>query len=137
MRNINEIIIHCSATPEGREVTVKDITKWHIERGFKTIGYHYIIYLDGSVHIGRSEEEVGAHCLNHNSNSISICYVGGMNKVNKKPKDTRTDKQKEALIGLVKDLKIKYSSATIHGHNEFADKACPSFSVKDELNLYK
>lgn len=136
MRNINEIIIHCSATPEGREVTVKDITLWHIKRGFKTIGYHYIIYLDGSVHIGRSEEEVGAHCLNHNSNSIGICYVGGCDE-KMKVKDTRTDKQKESLIGLVKELKLKYPSTTIRGHNEFANKACPSFSLKDELNLYK
>ena len=130
MRNINEIIIHCSATPEGREVTVKDITQWHIERGFKTIGYHYIIYLDGSIYTGRSEEEVGAHCLNHNSNSIGICYVGGMDKDNKKPKDTRTAKQKESLIGLVKELKLKYPSTTIHGHNEFANKERYSRSSK-------
>ena len=65
MRTINEIIIHCSATPEGRNVTTADIEAWHKQRGFSEIGYHYVIYLDGSVHIGRNESKVGAHCLGH------------------------------------------------------------------------
>lgn len=98
MRKINKIIIHCSATPEGREITVEDITLWHKKRGFKTIGYHYIIYLDGSIHIGRPEEEIGAHCVGQNSNSIGICYIGGMDIENKRPKDTRTDAQKRSLL---------------------------------------
>lgn len=137
MRTINEIIVHCSATPEGRNVTVKDIDTWHRQRGFRCIGYHYVIYLDGSVHTGRPESQVGAHCLGHNSHSIGICYIGGVAKDGKTPKDTRTDAQKESLIKLIKELKAKYPKATVHGHREYANKACPSFDVQksDLINL--
>lgn len=131
MRTINKIIIHCSATPEGREVTVADIDRWHRERGFTQIGYHYIIYLDGTIHKGRAEHIVGAHCLGQNQTSIGICYIGGLDK-NGKPKDTRTMKQKLALLDLLTHLVVKYPNATIHGHNEFASKDCPCFSVKEE-----
>ena len=130
MRKINEIIIHCSATPEGRNVTITDIEAWHKQRGFSEIGYHYVIYLDGSVHIGRNESKVGAHCLGHNANSIGVCYIGGVAKDGKTAKDTRTDAQKVALRNLVANLKRKYPSASVHGHNEFAAKACPSFDVQ-------
>lgn len=130
MRKINEIIIHCSATPEGRNVTTTDIEAWHKQRGFSEIGYHYVIYLDGSVHIGREESKVGAHCLGHNANSIGVCYIGGVAKDGKTAKDTRTEAQKVALRNLVANLKRKYPSASIHGHNEFAAKACPSFDVQ-------
>jgi len=132
MRKINKIIIHCSATPEGREHTVADITAWHKQRGFNTIGYHYVIYLDGSVHEGRPIEMIGAHTLGQNTNSIGICYIGGVDK-DGKPKDTRTPAQKEALIELVAELKNQFPEATVHGHNEFANKACPSFNVKNEF----
>lgn len=137
MRTINEIIVHCSATPEGRNVTVKDIDTWHRQRGFRCIGYHYVIYLDGSVHTGRPESQVGAHCLGHNSHSIGVCYIGGVAKDGKTPKDTRTDAQKESLIKLIKELKAKYPKATVHGHREYANKACPSFDVQksDLINL--
>lgn len=137
MRTINEIIVHCSATPEGRNVTVKDIDTWHRQRGFRCIGYHYVIYLDGSVHAGRPESQVGAHCLGHNSHSIGVCYIGGVAKDGKTPKDTRTDAQKESLIKLIKELKAKYPKATVHGHREYANKACPSFDVQksDLINL--
>ena len=131
MRTINEIIVHCSATPEGRNVTVKDIDTWHRQRGFRCIGYHYVIYLDGSVHTGRPESQVGAHCLGHNSHSIGVCYIGGVAKDGKTPKDTRTDAQKESLIKLIKELKAKYPKATVHGHREYANKACPSFKIED------
>ena len=131
MRNVTKIIIHCTATPEGREVTVNEVTRWHLSRGFQTIGYHYLIYLDGTVHVGRPIETPGAHTEGHNANSVGVCYVGGLDKA-MKPKDTRTPAQKAALLSLVKDLKIKYPSATIHGHKEFANKACPSFDVQKE-----
>lgn len=132
MRPINKIILHCSATKEGKNFTVKDIDEWHRQRGFKCIGYHFVIYLDGTVHKGRDESEVGAHCSGHNSFSIGICYIGGLD-ANGKPKDTRTDKQKAAIKSLVAELKLKYPDATIHGHNEFANKACPCFDVKKEF----
>ena len=132
MRTITEIIIHCSATKEGKPFTAADIDRWHRQRGFRCIGYHYVISLDGSVHAGRPIGEEGAHCQGHNAHSIGICYVGGLDSAGK-PKDTRTPEQKEALKALVKQLKNDYPNATIHGHNEFAPKACPCFDVRDEF----
>lgn len=133
MRKIKEIIIHCSATPEGKDFTVSDIDRWHKQKGWRGIGYHYVIYRDGSVHLGRNETEIGAHCIGHNANSIGICYIGGCAKDRKTPKDTRTPEQRLALRNLVNQLKSKYPNATIHGHREFAAKSCPSFDVKTEL----
>lgn len=132
MRRIDKIIVHCSATPEGRNVTVKDIDSWHKQRGWKGIGYHYVVYLDGSVHKGRDENEVGAHCAGQNTNSIGVCYIGGVMADGKTPKDTRTEAQKKALIELLKALKLKYPKAKIYGHREFASKACPCFDAKYE-----
>lgn len=132
MRTIDKIIIHCSATPEGRQTTIEEIKQWHIQRGWKDIGYHYVIYLDGTIHIGRPESVIGAHCSGYNKNSIGICYIGGVDKDGKTPKDTRTVGQKMALIEILKRLKRDYPNATLHGHNEFANKACPSFNVKEE-----
>ena len=133
MRKINEIIIHCSATPEGKDFTVDDIRRWHLARKFADIGYHYVIYRDGSVHKGRAENLTGAHCLGHNANSIGICYIGGCTADGKHPKDTRTPQQKTALRQLVNQLKFYYPHATVHGHNEFSNKACPSFNVQKNL----
>lgn len=130
MRVINEIIIHCTATPEGREVKVAEIRRWHVQRGFSDIGYHYIIHLDGTVETGRPLEQVGAHCVGHNSASIGVCYVGGVASDGKTPKDTRTAAQNVALAKLVRDLRAKFPKVTIHGHTEFAAKACPSFDVQ-------
>ena len=132
MRKINKIIIHCSATPEGRDNTIEDIEKWHKARGWKGVGYHYVIHLDGSVHPGRDESEVGAHCSGYNSHSIGICYIGGLAKDCSTPKDTRTEEQKQSLLELLTELKERYPGATIHGHREFAAKACPCFDAKYE-----
>ena len=133
MRVINEIIIHCTATPEGREVKVAEIRRWHVQRGFSDIGYHYIIHLDGTVETGRPFEQVGAHCVGHNRASIGVCYVGGIARDGKTPKDTRTAAQNVALAKLVRDLCAKFPKVTIHGHREFAAKACPSFDVQSWL----
>lgn len=130
-RLINKIILHCSATPEGKNFTVEDIDKWHKARGWQGIGYHYVVYRDGSIHVGRSEDKVGAHTSGHNANSIGVCYIGGVASDGKTPKDTRTDLQKAALSGLIAGLKRKYPNAMIHGHYEFAAKACPSFKIED------
>ncbi len=129
MRQINEIIIHCAATREGRDFTVEDITRWHKARGFATIGYHYVIYRDGSIHEGRPLEQIGAHCVGHNKHSIGICYIGGCTSDGKTPKDTRTPEQKEALFALLRHLKARFPNATIHGHRDFAAKACPSYDA--------
>lgn len=130
-RTINEIIVHCTATPEGRDYTVEQIRKQHKAQGWNDIGYHYVVYRDGSVHEGRDVNVAGAHCNGHNLHSIGVVYVGGCDKA-MRPKDTRTDAQKESLYFLLKVLKRHYPKATIHGHNEYAAKACPSFNVKEE-----
>lgn len=135
MRRIENIIIHCTATPEGREVTVSQVDAWHKARGFRKIGYHYLIYLDGSIHAGRPESEMGAHCLGYNLHSIGVCYVGGLDKDSLQPKDTRTPAQKAALQTLVAELQQRYKGSQVHGHNEFAAKACPCFKVKDEFGV--
>lgn len=131
-RTINEIIVHCSATPEGKDYTVEDITKWHIQRGFSTIGYHYVIYRDGTIRNGRNVNIAGAHCTGHNTHSIGVCYIGGLTASGKTAKDTRTKEQKISLEWLLKSLKDVYPNATIHGHREYARKACPCFDAKDE-----
>lgn len=131
-RNIKMIIVHCSATPEGKDFTVSQIRQWHLQRGFSDIGYHYVIYRDGTVHTGRAESVSGAHCTGYNTISIGVCYIGGCGSDGRTPKDTRTVAQKAALIKLLKELKAKYPKATIHGHREFANKACPSFDAKTE-----
>ena len=112
---------------------MEDIRRWHLARKFADIGYHYIIYRDGSVHNGRAENIAGAHCLGHNAHSIGICYIGGVAKDGKTPKDTRTPQQKQALRQLVQQLQFVYPHATVHGHNEFSSKACPSFNVQKDL----
>lgn len=133
MRKITEIIIHCSATPAGRHHTVEDLDRWHREKGFKKIGYHYVIYLDGSIHEGRPVEEIGAHCAGHNAHSIGVCYIGGYNADTFEPCDTRTTEQKESIRALLWILKQDYPEVTIHGHYEFSGKACPCFNVQNEL----
>ena len=135
MRRITEIIIHCTATPEGKDFTVQDIDRWHRQRGFKCIGYHFVIYRDGTIHVGRPLAQIGAHCTGHNANSIGICYIGGCAADGKTAKDTRTGMQREALKRLVSELRVAYPQATVHGHREYANKACPSFDVQKEFGV--
>jgi len=131
MRDINKIIIHCSATPEGREVSAATIKKWHTDKGWSDIGYHYVVGLKGNVELGRPVERQGAHVRGKNKDSIGISYVGGCDsKMN--PKDTRTEDQVLALDELIANLMDKYPGSTLHGHNEFSAKACPSFDVQEE-----
>lgn len=135
MRKIEKIILHCAATPEGRDVSASEICRWHRARGFRTIGYHWVIRLDGRIEAGRPESEIGAHCTGQNSHSIGVCYVGGIDAVTLKPKDTRTPAQKKAMGRLLRELRQRYPEATLHGHNEFAAKACPSFIVREDKEL--
>lgn len=133
MRKINEIIVHCTATPEGKDFSVADIDRWHRARGFDGIGYHYVVCRDGSVHKGRDVAKIGAHCKGHNAGSIGVCYVGGMTADGKTPKDTRTEAQRAALRALVERLRREHPGASVHGHNEYSSKACPCFNVQTEL----
>lgn len=133
MRPITHIVIHCTATPAGREVTIKELDAWHRQRGFTKIGYHYVVHLDGKVSVGRPEKEVGAHVAGHNSTTIGISYVGGVDADNvNKAVDTRTPAQKAALARLVGELLSRYPDAHVLGHRDFPGvaKACPSFDVK-------
>lgn len=133
MRALNEIIVHCSATPEGRNFTVRQIRSWHRERGWSDIGYHYVIYLDGSVHVGRPLSKAGAHVRGRNTGTIGVCYVGGVASNGRTPKDTRTAAQKAALTFLMSELVQKYPSIRkISGHRDYANKACPSFDATRE-----
>ena len=135
-RSIDEIIVHCTATPAGREVTVADIDRWHRQRGFRRIGYHYVVYLDGSIHPGRPVHEVGAHCIGHNTHSIGICYIGGLSTDGHHVEDTRTEAQRSALRALLMELKRRYPHAVIRSHRDFSSKACPCFdATKEYLNL--
>ncbi len=133
MRDIDKIIVHCTATPEGRNVTKKDLYKWHVtERGWSDIGYHYLIDLDGVIHDCRPIERIGSHCKGQNRESIGIAYAGGMTKDMKKAKDTRTEEQEMALSYMLEWLKIQYPKAIIYGHRDFSTKECPSFDAKKE-----
>lgn len=132
MRNITKIIVHCTATPAGRPETVQSIDRYHRSIGWDCIGYHYLVTLDGVVHLGRAEDKIGAHCKGYNATSIGVAYVGGLSADGKTPRDTRNAAQKEGLLRILTKLKEKYPKATIHGHNEFAAKACPCFDARKE-----
>lgn len=145
MRKITDIVLHCSATKEGQRVTAADIDRWHRDRGFRKIGYHYVIYPDGSIHAGRDIAEAGAHVSGHNATSIGICYVGGLDAAGQ-PADTRTPEQKAAIVYLLESLREKFPAARICGHRDFSPdrngngtiepseyiKACPCFDAADE-----
>lgn len=132
MRKIKKIIVHCTATPAGREVSVADIDRWHRMRGFARIGYHYVVGIDGTVMTGREENAIGAHCRGHNSDSIGVAYVGGLDGDSGKPSDTRTPAQRKALAGLIAALRRRYPEAEVRSHYEFTPKACPCFDASAE-----
>jgi len=127
-RRISKLIIHCTATPDGRPHTIEQITAWHLKRGFNTIGYHFVIMLDGDVEVGRNIEQIGAHTQGQNTGSIGLCYVGGLdNRLN--PKDTRNELQLRSMEAFVKEFIALYPNGEVAGHYAFANKACPSFDV--------
>jgi N-acetylmuramoyl-L-alanine amidase len=131
MRQITEIVVHCSATPAGKPFHASDIDKWHRAKGWAGIGYHFVICLDGSIEPGRPVEEAGAHVEGHNAHSIGICYIGGVDARNQ-PADTLNPRQADSLDHLLHALRSKYGPQTqIMGHRDFPNvhKACPSFDV--------
>tara|TARA_R100000329_G_C7483006_1_gene170148 strand:- start:137 stop:550 length:414 start_codon:yes stop_codon:yes gene_type:complete len=133
MRELNRIILHCSATKEGKDYSVETIRDWHVKgRGWSDIGYHWVIRLDGSIEVGRPLEKSGAHTKGHNKDSVGVCYIGGCD-ADGKPKDTMNPEQEKAWRMIVLSLRTLYGDLTIHGHNEFAKKACPSFIVKEKF----
>jgi N-acetylmuramoyl-L-alanine amidase len=139
MRDLNRIILHCAATPEGREVSVDTIRKWHTDpppqgNGWSDIGYHYVIHIDGLTEIGRPVSIQGAHVSGENEDSIGVCYVGGVDK-DLVPQDTMTVEQEISFVELVKSLRLTFGYLSVHGHNEYSSKACPSFSVEKKFGF--
>lgn len=149
-RKIDKIIIHCSASKEGQDVTVEQIDKMHRQRGFSGIGYHFVIYRNGQVHDGRDINKVGAHTTGYNTGSIGICYIGGLDKTGKKIKDTRTLEQRNSLYQLVKKLMEMYPIKEVKGHRDYSPdtngdgviskyewiKGCPCFEVSEFMRDY-
>ncbi len=135
MRKINKIIIHCTATAEGKDYSVETIRGWHLKRGWRDIGYHFLVQRDGTVDEGRPIEQSGAHTKGHNWDSIGISYVGGVEAKKKDgkwiAKDTRTDEQKDALLDLICQLHDTYGGV-VYGHRNFSKKSCPCFDAKKE-----
>ena len=128
----NKIIIHCAATSPSMDIGAMEIERWHRQRGFQCIGYHFVIRRDGTLEYGREVDEVGAHVTGHNADSIGICLVGGVKESDKKtPEKNFTQAQYDTLMVLVDDLKTSYPDAKVYGHNEFASKACPCFDVRE------
>lgn len=121
---MKEIIIHCAATPNGKHFTAEDIHRWHLQRKWSGIGYHYVIRVDGVLEVGRPEYWTGAHAAGHNTGSIGICLIG-------------TDKynldQWSILKNLLTKLSAKYIGVNIIGHNEISNKTCPGFDVQKWL----
>ena len=146
MAQLKYLVIHCTATPEGRDVTPDDIRRWHTSpvsaggRGWKQVGYTDLIRLDGTVErlVDNNEDakvdpwEVTNGATGYNSISRHVVYAGGCDRSNK-PKDTRTAAQEKALVAYVKDFHRRHPSVRIIGHNEIAAKACPSFDVQKWL----
>lgn len=131
-RKINKVVIHCSATRLSQKCDVATIDRWHRQVGMNGIGYHYVIYLDGTIRKGRDIAITGAHTKGHNTDSIGICYIGGLDNSGK-AYDTRTPQQKTSLQAMISELKLIYPNITVHGHREFTNKACPCFDVRTEL----
>lgn len=132
-----EIILHCTATPTPHDFLADEIRNMHLMKGWKEMGYHYLIQRDGTICEGRPEMLVGAHCLKHNFKSIGIAYVGGLDEHGVYPMDTRTEAQQGAFVKLLKYLHGKYPQASLHGHCEFANKACPSFDAHEYDFIFK
>lgn len=144
MRKIDSIIVHCSATKAGLDFNASDIDRWHRERGFDGIGYHYVIRLNGMLEKGRDIALVGAHCKGWNERSIGICYIGGL-AADGNPTDTRTTAQKRVLYQLIMDLQKEYDILQVLGHRDTSPdmngngviepyeyiKYCPCFDVKE------
>lgn len=145
MRPISEIIIHCTATQpawmqdQPTAAKVAEVRKWHVqERGWKDIGYHYLIDRDGTVAEGRPLDQVGAHTQGHNTGSIGISLIGGFgSSADDKFADHFTPQQEFALSKLIDDLKYRFSVTKVSGHNEYANKACPGFRVAEWLGSEK
>ncbi len=135
-RKITKLIWHCTATAEGKSIgdnPALTIDRWHKARGWDGIGYHAVTDLDGETYLGRDWDIDGAHVRGHNKDTLGLCYVGGVAEDGQTAKDTRTAAQRKAMLELTRRVVEQNPSITrIVGHNQFSDKACPSFVVTDD-----
>lgn len=134
MRDIKKIIVHCSDTRPSMDIGVEEIRKWHVEENkWSDIGYHFVIRRDGTVESGRSVERPGAHVKGENSDSIGICWVGGMAEDAKVAQDNRTGDQTKALFDLIQELQQEFEGAAVLGHRDIkgVKKQCPCFDVRE------
>ena len=138
MRRIDLIVIHCTASRPDQHISMELLHQMHRARGWRCCGYHYYITRDGQLHIGRPEDEIGAHARHYNAHSIGICYEGGLDDKGR-PADTRTPAQRAALIALLRSLKVDYPRAEIVGHCELegVHKACPCFDVSEYRHYFE
>lgn len=146
MARLKYLVIHCTATPEGREVSSADIRRWHTSpvseggRGWKQVGYTDLFHLNGGVErlVDNNEDanvdpwEITNGAKGYNSVSRHVVYAGGCD-AKMQPKDTRTADQRRAMAKYVKDFHRRFPGVRIIGHNEVAAKACPSFDVQKWL----
>ena len=133
-RTIDEVILHCSATREGQDISTDTIRKWHVEgRGWSDIGYHFVIRLDGTLDVGRPLHRAGAHVKGRNKTTIGVCYIGGVERDGKTPKDTMNRGQEATFRNLMTTLRACFGDLSLHGHNEYSAKACPSFDVQEKF----
>ncbi|WP_267348652.1 N-acetylmuramoyl-L-alanine amidase [Sphingomonas sp. GM_Shp_2] len=144
-RAVSSVAIHCTATRQGRPVTLAELTAWHRARGFAGIGYHFVVHLDGAIEVGRDKATAGAHVQGHNARSIGVVYVGGLDNAGR-PRDTRTPAQRAALRDLLRALKTAHPRTIVQGHREYSPdldgdgvvephewlKACPCFDARAE-----
>lgn len=141
MREISEIVVHCSATrPQWMSehplsAKIAEIKVWHLARGWSDIGYHFLIDRNGAQGKGRPIERVGAHVRGHNRGTIGVCLIGGHGAASTdKFLDNFTEAQDESLRTMIGDLWSYYGHLIVSGHNEYAAKACPGFDVQTWLN---
>lgn len=132
MRKITAIVLHYSATYPDQDFGVADIRKMHLARGFRDVGYHYVIKRDGTIQCGRPEGEVGAHVSGHNGDTLGICCIGGLERTTgaNVGLDNRTDAQKQSTIRLVRELLARYPGAEVVGHRDLGATQCPGFDVR-------
>ena len=141
MREIKEVILHCTATPADRKLSVQEIRNWHVKgNGWADIGYHFVIHQDGTIERGRHIDKVGAHTWGQNYGSIGVAYCGGVvkkelkTKTKLESKDTMTKEQEQAFRDLVKFLEVCFGELKVRGHNDYnKDKDCPAFNMRDKF----
>jgi N-acetyl-anhydromuramyl-L-alanine amidase AmpD len=141
MRPLKEIIVHCTATQpkwmdgQSTKDKVAEVRRWHMQdRGWKDIGYHYLIDRDGTLMDGRPLEQVGAHTMDHNTGTIGVSLFGGHGaSATDKFYSNFTEAQDKALRALITKLCNTYKITKVSGHNEYAAKACPGFNVLNFL----